>query len=67
MVRKFGDGKKYKMIERCQDKYIKQTLELNTKGNTKSHNQREKRLALRIESGKRALKFEEKIRDKSNT
>lgn len=57
--------KEYGTIERCQDKFIKWTLGLDW--NTPSYMVREetKRQLLRIEAGKRAVKFEEKIREKS--
>jgi hypothetical protein len=53
----------YAVIERCQDKYIKWSLGLDW--NTPGYIVREetKTKVLRIESGKRAVKFEEKIRE----
>jgi len=58
--------KEYKTIERCQDKYIKWMLGLDW--NTPSYIVRKetKRQLLRIKIGKRAVSFEEKIREKSN-
>lgn len=58
--------KEYESMERCQNKYIKWSLELDW--NTPSHIVREKakKFVMRIESGQKALKFEEKIRGESN-
>lgn len=49
--------KEYESIERCQDKYIKWSLELDW--NTPSYIVREetKRLVMKTKSGKRVLKF----------